>query len=461
MKRTLTALVLLITLLFPAAVMSQTLSIHFNDGTVQDYECATIDSMVLTPAAVQSPVFDINVAEVKASRAHIIVTCPDPTVRYYFDLCTQTAYDSNNGDIAKIVNKIIADAQEMYPQLTLDQILKAMLETGQTDDVIRQLPASTDMVVYAIAVDETGKCYGQPTLARFRTLEAGDPADCTFQISVSEVKSTECTVNIVPSDESVKYWYGICKRSEYPGDVAMMLTMKSAFDQAASENGLSVEDLIQRVAYMDEVNQAESGLQNSTDYYVFAFALNNDGSNAGPLTKIQFSTTDYDLSDAAISLSYRYFNGDELYNSNPETYAKYKGGVLVQYMVTPNESAAHWVVALGVGDMTDLTVYPDESTKNAILQMGNIDAETKDLVAKWGEATFVYFAADKMGVDGPLKRLKFDITPEGASPISQLVINPLNIKAAKKAMETLPAKMSKINTRLSEGRGLNYRSLAD
>lgn len=415
-------------------VTAQTLSIHMSDGTVQTLNCADVDSIVMSPAEPAGPAIDIEVREVKASRAHIVVSCDDPDVRYYFDVCTLDAYERNGRDAASMVDNLVAQMRERYPQLSLQQILEGLLDSGTTDDEIRKLPPSTDMVCYVVPVNDEGHSYGKPAISHFRTLEQGDPADCTFEIRATGVTTDGCTVEIVPSDESVKYWYGICSRAEYPGDMAMVLAVKAAFAEAAGEYGWSVAELIDRISYTDEISEPESGLALDTEYYIFAYALNPDGSNASPLSKIMFRTAAYDVSEAAIGLSYRYFDGDALYQANPQLYEKYRGNVLVQYQVSPNEMAAHWAVALGVGDMTDTNVYPDESTKNAVLQAGSLDSVSKDLVARWGEATFLYFAADASGVDGPLKRLKVNFTREGAQPIEQLETSALNYSTVKSAV---------------------------
>lgn len=422
------------------SLSAQTLQIHMSDGTVQTLNCADVDSIVMAPAAQEGPAMEISVEEVKASRAHIVVACDDPDVRYYFDVCTLEAYERNGCDAAAMVDNLVSQMRDRYPQLSLEQILEGLLDSGTTDDVIRRLPSSTDMVCYVVPVDNQGHSYGTPAIARFRTLEAGNPADCTFDIKATGITTDGCTVEIIPSDESVKYWYGICARDNYPGDMAMALAVKAAFAEAASQNGWSVSELIDRISYTDEISEPESGLERDAEYYIFAYALNSDGSNASPLSKILFKTSAYDESEAAINLSYRYFDGDALYQLDPVAYEKYRDRVLVQYHVTPNELAAHWAVALGIGDMTDPDLYPDEATKNALLQVAALDAISKEVVARWGEATFVYFAADAAGIDGPLKRLKVNFTREGAQPVSQY--EPIAVSSSAQSFELAPSSMA-------------------
>lgn len=419
MKRLLILLTAVATLVGVAA--ARNVRLHLNNGTVVEYDYAEIDSIVVDPF---SHHFSIDVDEIESTSALVTVECDDPSVRYFFDLCTLASFEQYNRNPAAIVDGFISLTLQKYPQLTIDQILDPMLESGLVSEQIGRLPADAEMVCYAVAVDDDGECYGTGAWKQFRTLPGGKPEDCTFTIEAEDVASDGCVVHIVPSDPSIAYWYGICARDEYPGDVAMVSSVKAALAEYAQGNGMSLTELVSRIAYTDETRQIESGLQNGTPYYIYAYALNETGGNAGPLTKVMFTTNEYDESDAMVSLRYRYFNGDDLYALDPDKYAKYQGAVMVEAEVTPNETAEHWVVALSSKDMTDPDIYPDESTKQALLQGGQLDKSTMTYVARWGEATFLYFAADFYGIDGPLRRLFVNFTKEGASAVTTLTAAP-------------------------------------
>lgn len=411
---------------------AQMLRVHTSDGARHDYKCSEVDSVVMVP---YSHEFTVTVDDVKSSSVTITVGCSDPNVAYFFDLCTEDVYKKYNGDMATLIHKYIADMQKDYPQLTQSQILSALREYGPLTETIKQLPSATTMYAYVMAVDDNGQCYGEAAIAKFTTLEGGDPALCTFAIEAQDVSSQELVVNIVPSDPSVKYWYGIVARESYPGDYALMAELKSAFAEAAAANSMTVEQLINRIAYTDELKQPESGLQPATAYYIYAYALKNDGSNAGPIAKYPFTTAEYDISDAMISLSYRYFDGDALCAVDPVEYGKYQGGIMVEAVVTPNEITEHWAVALGSKDMTDPDIYPDESTKNAVLQAGRIDQTSMTFVARYGVATFLYFGADYAGVDGALRRLLVNFTPEGVSSPETLTAKTFSSRMPAKAID--------------------------
>lgn len=415
---------------------AQMMRVHTADGTRHDFKCADIDSVVVVP---YSHEITVTIDDVKSASVTVTVTCDDPGVRYFFDLCTEDVYKKYNGDMAALIHKYIADLQKDYPQLTLSQIVDALRESGSLTETIRQLPSSTVMYAYVMAVDDNGKCYGEAAVARFTTLAGGDPAQCTFSIEAEDITSQELVVHITPSDPSVKYWYGITDRESYPGDFALIAEIKDAFAETAAANSMTVEALVNRIAYTDETRQPESGLQPGTAYYIYAYALTNDAGNAGAITKFPFTTAEYDISDAMVSLSYRYFDGDALYARDPAAYEKYRGGVMVEAKVEPNEITEHWAVALGAKDMTDPDIYPDESTKNAVLQAGRIDQTSMTFVARYGEATFLYFGADYAGVDGELRRLLVNFTPEGAASPDTLGAPAFAARSPQRAIEVTAA----------------------
>lgn len=424
--------------------VSQTLRLHFKNGTTQSFEYSAIDSMVVVPAEPVSPNFEISISDIKSTRITATVSCDNPDVPYFFDLCTDATYQKYGGDMASLIHSYIADIQRTQPQLTIEQIVAAMRDTGTVTEQISGLPAATDMWIYVMALGDDGVCYGKAATLKFTTLEAGDPAKCEFDIEASDIGATDCVINIKPSDPSTLYWYGLVRCDGYPGDYAMMATVQAELRKAAESYGMDLDKLVERVGYRDDISMIESGLEPETAYYVYAYALKTDGSNAGQLTKNQFKTATTDVSDANISVAYRYFDGNELYDADPDTYSRYKDAVMVEVHVTPEGSAANWIFAIGAGDMTDPDIYPDESTKNAMLQGGSINKTDMTFVARWGQATMLYFAADENGIDGQLCRELVEFTKQGASPISELTAPAFSIRAAAVPLSVNSAKAIKL-----------------
>lgn len=400
-------------------VNAQNFHLHMKGGEVKDFNASEVDSIVFDAPKVEGTTFKLSYTNLTATTVTLNVVPADNNVAYYYDCVTKEQL-AESGSLNAIVEDYIAYLQQSYPTLSLEQILGSLLSKGPASDDCERLPAGTDFIFYAIPVNEQGKCYGSATTTNFTTLPAGDPADCTFDISYTDLTTGGCNMVVKPSDSSVRYWMGITTFADYPGDKALALNVKESIEQYAQQKGMTVPQVVHGVTFTGNRESAESGLNANTDYYIYAYAMDNTGAAAGKVYKLKFTTRASDYSDADVSLKYRYFNGDDLYAYNAEKYAKYKGKVLVQAVLTPNDAAANWAIALAANDYTDATRYPDTSTKNAVLQGGYITVTEKNYIANWGLATFLYFAADEAGVDGELHRLLVNIDKENARPATEI-----------------------------------------
>lgn len=411
---------LLLLLCLHAEAQERLVRMHLKSGETLEYNCAEVDSLTFGSSATASPKFTLSYSNLTNTSVTLSVVPSDNTVAYYYDIVTQEQLAESGGSIAAVVEGYISYLQQTYPTLSTENILEALLSKGADSDDLTGLPAETDFVFYAIAVDNEGKCYGQPTTTTFTTLEAGDPADCTFSIDYTNLTSDGVTVIVQPSDASVRYWMGISSVADYPGDYAITRSVKASIEEYAASNNMTVAQVVKGVTFMGNSTETESGLQADTDYYIYVYAMDETGASAGTVYKKKFTTTVTDPSAADVSLKYRYFNGDELYSLDPTTYANLQGKVYVQTVITPNDEAANWALALAAGDLTDETTYPEESTKNAVLQGGTLNATNKNFVADWRECTFLYFAADAAGVDGVLHRLLVTFDKANARPVTEL-----------------------------------------
>ena len=246
---------------------------------------------------------------------------------YYYDCVTKEQLEESNGSIASVVEGFLSYLQQSYPTLSMENILEAILSKGPATDDVKGLPAGTDFIFYAIPVNKEGKCYGKPTTKNFSTLPGGDPAECTFDISYTDLTADGCNVIIKPSDPSVRYWMGITPFEDYPGDKALAMDVKENIESYAQSKGMTVAQVVKGVTFTDNIESQESGLDLSTYYYIYAYAMNEDASAAGKIYKLKFTTRASGASDADISIKYRYYDGDDLYNMDPTKYANMKGRV--------------------------------------------------------------------------------------------------------------------------------------
>lgn len=424
-------------------VSAQSFKLYPKGGEAQQFDCSAVDSLVFEAPETNSPTFKLEYSDLTSTTVTLKVTPDDPNVKYYYDCVTTEQLASSNNSIAAIVEGYISYLQQTYPTLSLENILSALLSKGYASDDVSGLPANTDFIFYAIPVGDDGKCYGEPTTTKFTTLPGGDPADCTFDFELEDITSEGLTMTAVPSDASVRYWMGITSVADYPGDKALALNVKSSIEQYASEKGMTVAQVVKGVTFTAKSDPiTESGLEANTNYYAYAYAMGEDGGCLGKVYKKMFTTRSTSVSDADISIKYRYFNGDDLKALDAEKYGKYAGRVLAQVVVTPNEAATNWAVALAKGDLSDTTTYPDETTKNATLQGGKLNNEVNNFVADWTTCTLLYYGAEASGVDGELHRLVVTFDKANARPASEFSET---AEAPRKAMRA-PIARKKLST---------------
>lgn len=364
--------------------------------------------------------FDLNVDEIGISSARLSVTPSDPSVTYYFDVCTASEYERYGSNATPIVQNYLNYLFTNYNQyFSREEILEQTLSKGPDSDTVEGLPAGTEMCLYAVAVNAEGECYGTPAVIRFSTLQGGRPEDCTFDISFGGITSGGCTVYVKPSDPSIRYWMGLVAVDGYPGDFAMKADVEEQLAQYALQNHYDMATLVKAVTFAGNCQEDESGLANSSRYYCYVFAMDEEGHAAGPLFKEMFTTLDYDRSEASLELDFRYYDGDALYASDPATYANIQGRVALDVTAKPNPYAYNWVLALASGDLSNEEAYPEYETKNAMLQAGFFSCTEKTFIADWRTVTLLAFAVDAAGVDGDLQRIVINLNREGASPISE------------------------------------------
>lgn len=374
---------------------------------------------------VRGATFDLSVTDVTQTSCTLHVTPSNDEVSYYYDICTRETLEGEfQGNVAALIEGYIQRLYDQYgTTFSLEEILAETLSMGADEDELRGLPAGTEMAFYAMAVDDEGHCVGEPALTYFTTVPAGDPKDCTYTIDVSHVRSDGCIVSISPSDASVSYWYGICAVNEWPGDYAMTTEVSDAIYEYAKDYGISISNVASRVVYTGDISMEESGLDRNTAYFAYCYAMDTETGDAlGPVTKVRFETLDYDRSNAEITLDVKYYDGDELMAAYPDRFTtSVSGRCYMQVVVSPNPYCYNWAVALAKGDLTDDVTYPEETTKNAVLQGGKLSHELNNFVCDWSTCTLFAFGVDAVGIDGPLQRIVITPSRSTVSPVDTFI----------------------------------------
>lgn len=371
--------------------------------------------------------FELSYDKVTNSSVNITVIPSSNDVPYFCNVTTKEVFDKYEGNMAQFVADQVAAMQEKYPTIPLSTLMESMLETGPIEnDVVRNLPASTDLVLFALTADkEAGEAYGDVYSKSFTTLAPGKPEDCVFTFEIDQLRSTSVRYNVMASDASVRYWAAVDEVRRWTSDEDMQQKVKTSIDQMAKAYGISVTDLVSQVQNYGDIQDSWTDLTEGLEHYLYAFAIDELGNAVGPMFKTLFQTPLTDVSDADMDIQYKYFDGDAVMAAYPDKYTGLSGRWLIQVKSEPNPYTYAWVVALSKGDYTDTEKYPDNQTYTAIGQGGIAGKEITEFKVPQtdNQVTILNFAFDKEGTYGPLHRTLVNLASSGASPASELFVS--------------------------------------
>lgn len=285
-----------------------------------------------------------------------------------------------------------------------------------------QLQPDTDYTVVVFGYDG-GFATSPITRKSFKTLKGGLPSECTFDVTVDPLYAVRATVNVVPSDSSIPYYNVLVKTAANIPDEQLLEQIRQNFEKEAAFNGVPLADMVNHYAQRGK-QSARFKVDPETDYYVFLFAIAEDATPAGPVKKVPFKTLVYEAGKANVRIEAdKYYDGNELYAYDP---AKYRGALNLAYIPAkfyPSDDAAHWYVALYRDDLSDPADFSDDAAITALTNVnsGMMDVSENNFVAYWDKLTFMAVAEDEQGNFGPVTRLYFPVSKEGASPIEEIV----------------------------------------
>lgn len=376
-------------------------------------------------------VFTMEVTNITATGALVSLstTNNDP---YLLDVWKTSALEGLSDD------ELVAAVEEMY-----GPFLFFLMGNGDFElDNEGYLDPDTDYTAFVVGYD-SGFATTPVTKKTFRTLEGGDPAECTFTITVDPITATSANVTVTPSDTSVAYYFDLMQKAAYTTDEAIVEEFKELFMEEAEAYDQSLEQVVD-----DYKSRGRDGfsyrVMPETDYLVFAYAINLDATNAGPVTTFEFSTPEQIVGTATTSVTVsKYYDGDALYAADPANYQDAKGGAYIPTTINHSADAEHWWICLFGGDLTDVDRYSDDLIISNIVDQnkGVKDRESINYMSEWGDLTYTGVALDANGHYGPVYRLLFHVSKEGVSPVSDLISTSGMNRASRTVMMSSVSRM--------------------
>lgn len=172
-----------------------------------------------------------------------------------------------------------------YYGMTLTQLLSDNLVYGDKEWRYTSLEARTEYVLYMYGINTSGEAQTTVNQLTFTTTKV-EQLDCDFEILVGDnVTATSFSVTIIPSDDTVGYYYDVFPAAMYEeyclSDAANLPAFIADYIVAlASENSVTVPYAVGAISAFGTIAHdftAEDGIEASNAYYVFAIGIGADG----------------------------------------------------------------------------------------------------------------------------------------------------------------------------------------
>lgn len=202
--------------------------------------------------------------------------------------------------------RILPSQEESYVALCeLQEYFEGMTDAQMIDEVIRaygddlrnRVFAGSETVSEEMLVPDKpyyllvfGYSYGEVTTPltkyAFTTQKAGT-VDCSFEITVRNVKKTTADVRITPSNDKASFFFNAITASEYAslgGDQAAIHTYSDGIiDALVAQSTMPRYEWLSRALEHGIISWALDDLTAGTQYYVFAVGMAADGTFTTPV----------------------------------------------------------------------------------------------------------------------------------------------------------------------------------
>ena len=350
-------------------------------------------------------------AVVKNGMLSVSVSPSDKDTYYYVDVL-QTDEWSTSEEIMHEWQSYLDAQIFMYttnPRVdtppTLDQVIEMLFEKGDcTVELNLQSPKEGGRV-FAYAIDAEARIVSEIFIQDFEA--ESQLSDNRISLTVTEVGTTSAkwSADVTNSDP---YVVRLGKVEDFSG-----MTNEAVLDILLQDSEFSV--------YEGDASGYVDNLSPNTGYVVFAFGYDG-GQVTTNLVRKEFYTS-AEQEELACKVVYKYFDGSELYESDPERFSAYWNKVVVVAEAVVTGSPENYYYALYNKRIAE---SDDESLIN-LLTSGGANVQTTSpavMTAMYNsEYCIVSVAEDATGMYSPVERNYVIFTVDGTSPVDEFPEN--------------------------------------
>lgn len=186
------------------------------------------------------------------------------------------------------------------------------------------------------------------TKHKFTTDPEGDPTANTFAFDISGVTARSASIQVEPSDKSVRYIWDIVTDAEYKkygGNAEGIRSYLADYIKGQDRRLLHhAEEVVSVIGVRGDQWFDYEQLKPATTYYVWAACVDAAGNaTATPAVSPAFTTEAAVVSTATATVEFeKYYNGSELYAIDDVTYKNYNNKAYLPAKVLHSADAVKW-----------------------------------------------------------------------------------------------------------------------
>lgn len=258
-----------------------------------------------------------------------------------------------------------------------------------------------------------------------RTLASGDPKDCKFEFTISNIKTTSAEVEISPSDKGHYYYWDI-----FPADYTANMAKQQITKKFKEEYYSDMWEFGYELTIADDHGYLNY-LSANTSYKIGAVVIDRNADNLEFLGYVQFSD-EFTTPEAKISATtvtcgfHEYYDGDEIAMLEPD-----KLGGMAGYPWMPltinidgDYTEYYYTIYDYIEGLDDPAKYPDSMLYTQLIEVGWSGSMSQYFRGKWDTPLMIAaMAIDLEGNYTTIFRKKFTLTKSGAAPAENFVNN--------------------------------------
>lgn len=374
--------------------------------------------------------FDILVKNITDVTADVSFIPSDESVYYFYTVTDKAGYDGLSADWNGYIYDLMVS--HLTENLTLEDVVKIFCTCKTMNSKAKGLTPGTTYYACAVGVGMDALLVTDVAVEPFTTQEEY-VIDYTFDTAVSNITSRGADIAIQPHAPTALYYWNVMTRGDYDALGRDEEKIAAYFNEAmiakrAAELGSYADfyplpDYILSQCSDKPDSYTFTGLSASTDYYVYAFWIDEQTGDiaSGTYFSEPFRTLDKVVSTATVTSTLWLTDGDDWAALSPVGYGHFAGKAILGARLTPSSDAVHWYS--NIFNASDLDNYSDDQFVTSLLKSPYKDKTAYNLsyTVDWGgDYAIVSVAEDAAGNLSEVVKRPFKAEKSAAEPLTEL-----------------------------------------